>query len=347
MKAQLRKIARKMASWPVLGRFVRIGIAVIRLPESNHRKLIFETQQLPGILQAISEINHRQLTSVTTKDNLTRSVPVALRNITRASKALEQDVRATDGRLDAFSQSMSQSMSDARMQIDGMTESIQYLLKRTEFVRSELMFEMRYGAGNSTSVDQRAESSAEVQPRVVAEEKVSAAKAAQALRVNLGCGHVPLAGYLNVDSRDLPGVDIVAEVGKLPFAPGELSEVFSAHLLEHFPQEKLRRVLLPYWFSLLKVGGVFRAIVPDAAGMVRAYASNEYTFDSFRQVTFGGQDYNGDFHFNMFTSESMRQLLLEAGFIDIEVIAENRENGGCKEFEIAARRDQGSQLNGQ
>ncbi|MEJ1171801.1 class I SAM-dependent methyltransferase [Variovorax sp. CCNWLW235] len=342
MKAQLRKIARKMAGWPVLGRFVRIGIAVIRLPEANHRKLIFETQQLPGILQAISEINHRQLTSVTAKDNLTRSVPVALRNITRASKALEQDVRATDGRLDT----VSQSMSEARAQIEGMTESIQYLLQRTEFVRSELMFEMRYGAGSSTA-DQRVESSDEIQPRVVAEEKVSAAKAAQALRVNLGCGHVPLAGYLNVDSRDLPGVDIVAEVGQLPFAPGELSEVFSAHLLEHFPQEKLRRVLLPYWFSLLRVGGTFKAIVPDAAGMVRAYASNEYTFDNFRQVTFGGQDYNGDFHFNMFTSESMRQLLLEAGFIDVEVIAENRENGGCKEFEITARRGQGSQLNGQ
>ncbi|SCX72728.1 hypothetical protein [Variovorax sp. EL159] len=341
MKAQLRKIARKMAAWPVLGRFVRIGIAVIRLPESNHRKLIFETQQLPGILQAISEINHRQLTSVTTKDNLTRSVPVALRNITRASKVLEQDVRITDERLGT----VSQSVLEARAQIDEMAESIQYLLKRTEFVRSELMFEMRYGAGSSASIDQGGKSIAEAQPRVVAEEKVSQAKASQELRVNLGCGHVPLVGYLNVDSRDLLGVDIVAEVGKLPFAPGELSEIFSAHLLEHFPQEKLRRVLLPYWFSLLKDGGIFKAVVPDAAGMVRAYASNEYTFDTFRQVTFGGQDYNGDFHFNMFTSASMRQLLLEAGFVDVELIVENRENGGCKELEIFARRGQGSRLN--
>lgn len=339
MKEKLRKIARKMASWPVLGRFVRIGIAVVRLPELNHRRLIFETQQLPGLLQVISEINHRQLTSTAAKDNLVKSVPIALRNITRASKNLELELKTVEERLGG-------AASQSKAQVEGMAESIQYLLQRVEFVRAELMFEMRYGAGASKPADQLRGESAEIQGRIISEEKLTNAKAEQKLRLNLGCGHVPLPSYLNVDSRDLPGIDIVAEVGKLPFDSGEVDEIFSAHLLEHFPQEKLRRVLLPYWFSLLKAGGSFKAIVPDASGMVRAYASNEYTFENFRQVTFGGQDYNGDFHFNMFTSESMRQLLLEAGFADVEVIAENRENGGCKEFEITARRGHGSVANG-
>ncbi len=35
MKTQLRKIARVLSTWPVLGRFIRIGIAVIRLPEER------------------------------------------------------------------------------------------------------------------------------------------------------------------------------------------------------------------------------------------------------------------------------------------------------------------------
>ena len=50
--------------------------------------------------------------------------------------------------------------------------------------------------------------------------------------------------------------------------PGTLRELRSSHLLEHFPQEELRRRLLPYWFSLLAPGGRFTAIVPDGEAMV-------------------------------------------------------------------------------
>ena len=45
--------------------------------------------------------------------------------------------------------------------------------------------------------------------------------------------------------RDLPGVDVVAKAGDLPFEPGSVDEIYSAHLLEHFPQEAMRRRLLP------------------------------------------------------------------------------------------------------
>ena len=107
-------------------------------------------------------------------------------------------------------------------------------------------------------------------------------------------------------------------------------------MLEHFPLEQLRRELLPYWISLLKPMGMFRAIVPDGDAIARAFVAQEYDFENFRQVTFGGQDYDGDFHFNMFSPESMTTLLKEAGFRTVELVARNRENGGCKEFEIVA-----------
>jgi predicted SAM-dependent methyltransferase len=154
---------------------------------------------------------------------------------------------------------------------------------------------------------------------------------------------VPLDGYLNVDRRALPGVDIVAEADALPVERGGVAEIFSAHMLEHFPQEQLRRELLPYWYSLLKNGGIFAAIVPDADGMTNAYAAKEYPFERFREVTYGTQDYDGDFHFNMFSTGSLSALLVEAGFTDVEIVAENRENGGCKEFEIRAKRPSASQ----
>jgi FkbM family methyltransferase len=110
MKAQLRQLARLMAGWPLIGRFVRIGVAVVRLPEfraayldRNGSQERFETEQLPTLLQTISDLHHRQLAADNDRDNLVQSVPVALRKITRdltdIPRQLENGVRAIEQRL--------------------------------------------------------------------------------------------------------------------------------------------------------------------------------------------------------------------------------------------------------
>lgn len=367
MKATLRKTARKLAGWPVIGRLVKIGVAVIRLPEfraSMEQALyrppanihvpvadgsrVFETEQLSSLLQAVSDVNHRQLVEANGQNNLVRSVPVSLRKMMREIVQLReqnQQLRAEMGaRVDAVveqvqmlqarQESGAQQTQAVGAQAAGLADSVQYLLGRVEFVRRELMFEMRYGASTPGAEGEKLSAASEI----LEPAKVEAARQEGGIRLNLGCGHVPLPGYLNVDRRALPGVDVVAEVDQLPFAKGEVAEICSAHLLEHFPLEQLRRELLPYWVSLLRADGVLRAIVPDGANMARAFVSEEYSFETLRQVTFGGQDYDGDFHYNMFSVESLSQLLREAGFTRIDVVAENRENGGCKEFEIVAAR---------
>lgn len=468
MKAQIRKVVRKIALWPVVGRFVRIGVAVIRLPEFraeylargqsapishstnqllanlDHRAL-FESQQLPTLLQALADVNHRQLSSDNDRDNLVQSVPVALRTIARdlhqlqaqlgkvtqemskASQeadtareelrkasltidtarldldavkqdlatakqelgtakqelgtakqelgAVKQDLAELRGRADGTDAAIAaarQDLSEARGGIDtaaaglrsqeerGTTlehrldeaahaltrleaeargdiatvkESVGYLLGRVEFVRREVMFEMRYGASSPAG----GEESLKAETQVLSADKLEAARR-DGMRLNLGCGHIALDGYLNVDRRALPGVDIVAEVDQLPFGPGEIDEIFSAHLLEHFPQEQLMRQLLPYYHGLLKQGGQFHAVVPDAEAMIRAYSEGGYPYDDLREVIYGGQDYDGDFHFNMFTPASLSQLLLDAGFANPTVIASGRKNGRCYEFEISAEK---------
>ena len=55
-------------------------------------------------------------------------------------------------------------------------------------------------------------------------------------------------------------------------------------------------------------------------------------------MTFGEQEYAGDFHFNMFSQESLRELLSAAGFVNIEMVEVGRRNGVCYEMEIAAER---------
>lgn len=212
------------------------------------------------------------------------------------------------------------------------------LWERIEFVRRELMFEMRYGARDPIASALRAPTTSGQQGRVIDKQYVEDARARGCLRVNLGCGHLLLNDYINVDRRDLPGVHVVAEASSLPFEPGELSVIHSAHMLEHFPQERLVRELLPYWYSLLRPGGVFSAVVPDAEAMIRAYVADNYDYEHLREVLYGGQDYDGDFHFNMFTPKSLTSLLGAQGFESIKVVAEGRRNGNCYECEIHAEK---------
>ena len=54
------------------------------------------------------------------------------------------------------------------------------------------------------------------------------------LKVNLGSGNEPLAGYINVDRRRVPGVAVVADVRRLPFASSSVEQVNLSSLLEHF-----------------------------------------------------------------------------------------------------------------
>jgi SAM-dependent methyltransferase len=73
------------------------------------------------------------------------------------------------------------------------------------------------------------------------------------VRLNLGSGGVPQYGYINIDSRRLPGVDIVRDVLRgLPFADVTVEEVYSENFLEHIPQteviwlmNEIHRVLIP------------------------------------------------------------------------------------------------------
>lgn len=362
----LRRALRSQAlsSVPVLGRLFRHFLgsegdssAEVRLRVMEHQPYILrdvlsaliqrqnqvetllgdlKERQFPTLLQTLSDLNHRQLVSDNGLDNLRNSVPVALRKLARdlaEVKSNHEHLAATQTQVAELSMRAEHRLNEAGPKLESLSRDVSHLLGRVEFVRRELMFEMRYGA--TTPSDEP--DSLEAGIAIVAPEKLAIARRT-GIRLNLGCGHICLEGYLNVDRRRLPGVDIVAEVDDLPFEAGDVTEIHSAHLIEHFPQEQLRRTLLPYWFGLLKPGGDFSAIAPDARAMMTTYLAGEYPFEQLREVTYGSQDYDGDFHYNMLTPESFTKLLEEAGFVNVRIVAENRVNGACKEFEIAARR---------
>lgn len=75
------------------------------------------------------------------------------------------------------------------------------------------------------------------------------------MRLNLGCGRQPMAGWTNVDIVNMPGVDVVADLDAcarvpLPFAADSASEIVMSHVLEHLDHvlslmQELWRVAAP------------------------------------------------------------------------------------------------------
>ena len=312
MTGWISNLATRLAGWPVVGPLVRVSVALIQLPDLRDRFRLLESQQIPAQdrrIDALGEVTDD------IRDRLISEVSELRRLIgTSASSSWYPE-------------------SDVHGRIERLLELVESNVGRIEFVRRELMYEMRYGAGEGP----RESGSLAVEPQIISRDKLDAARSGT-LRLNLGCGHVALDGYLNVDRRALEGVDIVAEVDDIPLDAGEVDEIFSSHLLEHFPEEHLVRKALPHWMNLLRDGGVFRAVVPDAEAMIRAYAAGDYPYSDLREVTFGAQDYDGDFHYNMFTPESLSRILVAAGFDEVTVLAEGRRNGACLEFEIQGRK---------
>jgi predicted SAM-dependent methyltransferase len=248
--------------------------------------------------------------------------------------ALKRDMVALRQEIVAIEHERSHLQNTLMARLDDMDAASQAIRERIEFVRVEILFEMAHGKRS----DPPQETQSKTVASILVPEKLAAARAQGALRINLGCGHIPLRDYVNVDVRNLPGVDIMAAADDLPFETGSVDEIFSAHLLEHFPQEALRRRLLPYWHGLLRPGGIFRAVTPDTAAMLAGAGAGTYAFEDFREVVFGTQDYAGDYHYNLFTPDSLRQLLEEAGFRQVAVPIAGRRNGKCFEFEISAER---------
>jgi predicted SAM-dependent methyltransferase len=95
--------------------------------------------------------------------------------------------------------------------------------------------------------------------------------------LNLGCGTLPLPGWINIDLAGLP-VDVSWNLlSPLPFPDDSVDAVFHEHVIEHVPGvdaynmlKECRRVLRP--------GGVLRIVCPDATIFMASYFDPEHAF---------------------------------------------------------------------
>ena len=164
------------------------------------------------------------------------------------------------------------------------------------------------------------------------------------MKLNLGCGRDIKKGYVNVDLYTTPGVDVTCDLSRLPWQwkAESVDEVIMLDFLEHFPYAKTNAILAEV-YRILKSDAPVEIQVPSfeecSKAMNRAVGMlcNKCGFKFADEISlrclcqqcgqapfeiaeagmkrlFGGQDFSGNFHYTAFTEDSLKRVLVDAGF---------------------------------
>lgn len=143
-------------------------------------------------------------------------------------------------------------------------------------------------------------------------------------RLNWGCGGHTASGWLNVDCKSGPGIDLNCDIRDgLPLSSASIDYAVSVHALQEltYPEvvqalKELRRVLKP--------GGALRLVLPDLRKGMQAYLLGQ---DDYFQVdpdelrSSGGRFivhmlWYGHSH-TLFTADFVEELLVKAEFEEV------------------------------
>lgn len=92
--------------------------------------------------------------------------------------------------------------------------------------------------------------------------------------LNLGCGHRPLVGWVNLDVKRVPGAQVVWDLRRgLPFPDGSAEVIFAEHVIEHLSRDDGLRLLCECQ-RVLADGGVLRLSTPDLGKYLRSYCTD-------------------------------------------------------------------------
>lgn len=165
---------------------------------------------------------------------------------------------------------------------------------------------------DSQEMENTAEPSIEGLPKLTVEEVLKK----DVIKLDLGGGDHPAQGYINVDIRYYPQVDLLLDITKLQdfFPPKSIDGITCRDTLQCFSHAEIRRIL-KNWHTAMKPRSKICVQVYDTNEVVRAYAAGEIDFDKFRTIMFGRQKDQHTTFQNCFTKDSLTLLLERSGFV--------------------------------
>ena len=136
------------------------------------------------------------------------------------------------------------------------------------------------------------------------------------LKLHLGCGERYLPGFVHIDTRALPHVDVVAKLEELDmYEDCSIDMIYHCAVMEHMGRFDTVDILKE-WKRVLKPGGILRSSVPNFEAVVEAY-SNGHGLAALLGILYGKADYPENVHHTMFDRPYFTNCLIEAGFTNI------------------------------
>jgi predicted SAM-dependent methyltransferase len=118
----------------------------------------------------------------------------------------------------------------------------------------------------------------------------------RAMRVNLGSGDYPAAGWTNVDHESPHPHDVTADLTcPLPAELVRIGQVYAGHVLEHLHPQRVV-TLLAELRDRMAPGGQIMAVGPDVTRARAMHARGELDDEWLRLVVEGGDRWPGDRH---------------------------------------------------
>ena len=95
------------------------------------------------------------------------------------------------------------------------------------------------------------------------------------MKLNLGCGHKKLPGFLNVD---LAGADCNVDLSVFPWpwADESVDYILASHILEHFSKEDGDK-FIEECYRVLRRNGAMHLAVPDMDKFIQAHLTGDFS----------------------------------------------------------------------
>jgi predicted SAM-dependent methyltransferase len=137
-------------------------------------------------------------------------------------------------------------------------------------------------------------------------------------KLEIGAGHSPRDGFIHLDIRPLPHIEVVSDCRKLPFEDNTFSEVYSSQVLEHLPRHDTQPALRE-WIRVVTPDGKIAIRVPNLRWALDHFTDErEHPGRGVLDILYGQQTDQYDFHYNGFTVGILTREMREAGLTDIE-----------------------------
>lgn len=151
------------------------------------------------------------------------------------------------------------------------------------------------------------------------------------LRLHVGCGNSRLDGFVNIDVRYTPAVDLTADLNRFRLFSGNVAVIFSNAFFEHLYRQK-RVAHLQGAFRALSESGIICYIgIPNFPVVARSYLNKApgtvgEQFDLFHAYRYTHGDpeqafgwYLEQLHKSLFDRRELEDLLRQAGFANFVI----------------------------